>query len=115
MKSELAREVFALIESEVLSRPSPMEFEMAYQARVAVERIRSPLRRWSRVEASQSAWKRPAYSCSRRWIVSTLSIAVFNIDSAPAAFGLATMRTSTGDLPASVRYLWSRKTTMANG
>ena len=40
MKSELVQEVFSLIESEVLRRPSPMEFEMAYQARVAIEKIR---------------------------------------------------------------------------
>ena len=40
MKPELAREVFSLIESEALRRPSPIEFEMAYQGRVAAERIR---------------------------------------------------------------------------
>ncbi len=40
MKSELARQVLSIIESEVRGRHSPMEFEMAYQARVAAERIR---------------------------------------------------------------------------
>jgi hypothetical protein len=39
MKSELAEQVFALIEDRLAS-PTPMEFEMAYQARVAIDRIR---------------------------------------------------------------------------
>jgi hypothetical protein len=40
MKSELAEEIFALIEARSPARPTPMEFEMAYQARVAMDRIR---------------------------------------------------------------------------
>jgi hypothetical protein len=40
MKSELAEQVFALIEDRLGSRPTPLEFEMAYQARVAIDRIR---------------------------------------------------------------------------
>lgn len=40
MRRELADEIFDLIESRSESRPTAMEFEMAYQARVAVERIR---------------------------------------------------------------------------
>jgi hypothetical protein len=40
MKSELAEQVFALIEDRLGSRPTPMEFEMAYQARVAIDRIK---------------------------------------------------------------------------
>lgn len=40
MNTELAREVFAIVEAKVRSRPSPMEFEMAYQIRVAIDRIR---------------------------------------------------------------------------
>lgn len=38
--SELAKEVFAIVEAKILGRPSVVEFEMAYQARVAIERIR---------------------------------------------------------------------------
>ena len=38
--SELAKEVFSLVEAKVLSRPTPAEFEMAYQARIATEKIR---------------------------------------------------------------------------
>ncbi len=38
--SELAKEVFSIVEAKVLSRPSPAEFEMAYQIRVAIEKIR---------------------------------------------------------------------------
>lgn len=38
--AELAREVFSIVEAKILGRPSPVEFEMAYQARMAIERIR---------------------------------------------------------------------------
>jgi len=40
MNADLAREVFEIVEAKVRSRPSPMEFEMAYQIRVAIDRIR---------------------------------------------------------------------------
>ena len=40
MKSELAQEIFAFIEARSQARPTAMEFEMAYQARVAMDRIR---------------------------------------------------------------------------
>jgi hypothetical protein len=40
MKSELAEEIFELIEARSQARPTPTEFEMAYQARVAMDRIR---------------------------------------------------------------------------
>ena len=40
MKSELAEELFEVIEARSPARPTPMEFEMAYQARVAIDRIR---------------------------------------------------------------------------
>ncbi|SRR5260370_41884126 len=40
MSSETMRQIVELIESEAHSRPSPIEFEMAYQARVAMDRIR---------------------------------------------------------------------------
>ena len=40
MKDELADEIRALIEARLDSCPTPMEFEMAYQGRVAIDRIR---------------------------------------------------------------------------
>ena len=40
MSSEIMHQILETIEEEVNSRPSPIEFEMAYQARVAVDRIR---------------------------------------------------------------------------
>ena len=43
MKGELAEQVFALIEDRLAS-PTPMEFEMAYQARIAIDRIRFAIR-----------------------------------------------------------------------
>jgi hypothetical protein len=40
MKAEFVNEMVSLIEAHVKSRPSPIEFEMAYQVRVAIDRIR---------------------------------------------------------------------------
>jgi hypothetical protein len=40
LKSELAEEIFQLIEARSRARPTSTEFEMAYQARVAIDRIR---------------------------------------------------------------------------
>jgi hypothetical protein len=40
MSSEAMREVLQLIDAKAQSRPTPMEFEFAYQARVAMDRIR---------------------------------------------------------------------------
>lgn len=40
MSSEIMHQIIETIEEEVSSRPSPIEFEMAYQARVAIDRIR---------------------------------------------------------------------------
>lgn len=42
--SELAKEVFSLVEAKVAGRASPIEFEMAYQARIACDRIRFAIR-----------------------------------------------------------------------
>ena len=40
MSSEIMHQIVATIEAEAKSRPSAIEFEMAYQVRIAVERIR---------------------------------------------------------------------------
>jgi hypothetical protein len=40
MKSELAEEIFGLIEARLDPRPTPMEFERAYKGRIAIARIR---------------------------------------------------------------------------
>lgn len=40
MSSEVMGQILQTIESEVRSRPSAMEYEMAYQARVAIDRIK---------------------------------------------------------------------------
>ena len=40
MKSEILQEFVAMVEADAQSRPSLGEFEMAYQARVAIDRIR---------------------------------------------------------------------------
>lgn len=40
MRSEIVNKFVGMIEAEAQLRPSPLEFEMAYQARVAIDRIR---------------------------------------------------------------------------
>jgi len=40
MNSEAMHEFLQTVEAEVQSRPTPTEFEMAYQARVVIDRIR---------------------------------------------------------------------------
>src|SRR5262245_57558261 len=40
MSSEILHQIVEMIEADVQSRPSCNEFEMAYQARVAIDRIR---------------------------------------------------------------------------
>jgi hypothetical protein len=40
MSNEIMHQILEAIEIDVRSRPSAIEFEMAYQARVAVDRIR---------------------------------------------------------------------------
>jgi len=47
--SELAKEVFSIVEAKILDRPSPTEFEMAYQTRIAIERIRFAIKVTERV------------------------------------------------------------------
>ena len=39
--SEFAREVFSIVEAKIPDRPSPTEFEMAYQSRIAMEFLSS--------------------------------------------------------------------------
>jgi hypothetical protein len=44
MTSGFMREVIEMVEADVNSRPSPTEFEMAYQVRVAIDRIKFAIR-----------------------------------------------------------------------
>jgi len=44
MTAQIMHEVLRLIEADVKSRPSAAEFEMAYQARVAIDRIKFAIR-----------------------------------------------------------------------
>ena len=53
MKSEVLKEFVAMIEADAQLRPSPGEFEMAYQARVAIDRIRFA------IKATESTRERP--------------------------------------------------------
>jgi hypothetical protein len=40
MSSDIMNQILQTIEAEMRSRPTAIEFEMAYQARVAIDRIR---------------------------------------------------------------------------
>ena len=44
MKTEILRQFLDTLDAETHSRPSPLEYEMAYQARVSIERIRFAIR-----------------------------------------------------------------------
>lgn len=40
MSLEIMRQIIETIEADAMSRPSAIEFEMAYQARIAIDRIK---------------------------------------------------------------------------
>jgi hypothetical protein len=40
MSSEMMQEILDMIEADAHSRPAPFEYELAYQARVAIDRLR---------------------------------------------------------------------------
>ena len=44
MSPKMMRNIVELIESEFQRRPSPIDFEMAYQVRVAIDRIKSAIK-----------------------------------------------------------------------
>ena len=44
MSSEAMHQILEQIEADVQSRPSAIEFEMAYQARIAIDRIKFAIR-----------------------------------------------------------------------
>src|SRR5690242_1210640 len=44
MSSEIMRQIVETIEADIQSRPSAIEFEMAYQARVVIDRIKFAIR-----------------------------------------------------------------------
>jgi hypothetical protein len=51
---ELARKAFSIVETEILGQPSAAEFEMAYQARVAADRIRFAIKQLEQSNSSPS-------------------------------------------------------------
>ncbi len=44
MKPDSVKEIFSIVESQVARQPSAMEFEFAYQARVAIDHIRRAIK-----------------------------------------------------------------------
>jgi len=64
MSSEAVHQIVETIEDEVNSRPSAVEFEMAYQARVAIDRIRFELGTPIISPRARIKCVKPACSCS---------------------------------------------------
>lgn len=54
MKSEVINEIVSLIEAQVKSRPSPIEFQMAYQIRVAIDCIRFAIKATDNIAGSRT-------------------------------------------------------------
>jgi hypothetical protein len=54
VKTGAIEELVSLLEPKVRSRPSPSEFEMAYQIRVAIDRIRFPIKATERSAKERS-------------------------------------------------------------
>ena len=66
MKSELAEEIFELIEARS-NAPTPTEFEMAYQARVAIGRIRFAIKHTEQFAPRTDELPRRNFSSSMPW------------------------------------------------
>jgi hypothetical protein len=67
MSSETMHRIVELIESSVQSRPSPIEFEMAYQARIAIDRIKFVINMPSNFRSLAAICVMPTCTCWRRW------------------------------------------------
>ncbi len=57
IKSDVLQEFVAMIEADAQLRPSPGEFEMAYQARVAIDRIRFAIKATESTRERTDEWK----------------------------------------------------------
>lgn len=63
--SELAREVFSILETTFFDRPSRTKFEMAYQSRVAIDKIKFAIKQLEPSTMVQEA----AFNWRTHWIV----------------------------------------------
>ena len=63
MSSDALHEFLETVEAEVQSRPTPTEFEMAYQARVAIDRIRFAIKHTERLDHEPIKCAKPACNC----------------------------------------------------
>jgi hypothetical protein len=57
MSLKIMRQIIEAVEADVASRPSPFEFEMAYQARIAIDRIKFAIRHADQFGQSCDAMK----------------------------------------------------------
>ena len=57
------RQIVETIEADVQSRPSAIEFEMAYQARIAIDRIKFAIKHADQFGKPCDAMRRPECNC----------------------------------------------------
>ena len=77
MNPELARELNALFDAAAQTRPSSAEFQVAYQSRVVMDRIRFAIRVTDQSPATSINSAKLACSCWMLWIAATGLIAGF--------------------------------------
>jgi hypothetical protein len=68
MKAQLVDEVLSLMQARVKSQPSSVEFEMAYQVRVAIDRIRFAIKATDQFTHHPRQLQEAVCNCWTRWI-----------------------------------------------
>jgi hypothetical protein len=67
MNSELLHQALDIMERAVRSQPSPSEFELAYQARVAIDRIRFAIKHAEQFGKHSQQMSEANLQCSMHW------------------------------------------------
>ncbi len=69
MSSETMHQIIEIVEAGVRSRPSSTEFEMAYQTRVAIDRIKFAIKHMEQFSDPAPRFATPTCSYSTPWVV----------------------------------------------
>src|SRR5215831_16883640 len=67
MSSEMMHKVLRMIDAEAQSRPGVVDYELAYQARVAIDRIRFAIRQTEEFAPRTDRCMRSVFNCSMHW------------------------------------------------
>jgi hypothetical protein len=81
MSSELIGQILQTIESEVRSRSSTMEYEMAYQARIAIDRIRFAIKQTEQFAIISIRRAKQVFNYLTHWIAWRRRIVIFRVAS----------------------------------